>query len=312
MKNANIVTSILIVLGLLQFSGFGQASRSRNEADLERRMQDMGALEPYAARRSEKDRSDKDRRDIGALNPPELDKKTKERVREMRMFDTRDIERYKNFLVGKETGIFKLFPNLDCVSDNVVSVRPACAGFVPETSDFSFRSVAYTTVLYHDLGYLRNELVSDSFFSQGVIVSIGDVPIERASLDLPGAKFLVDLKPDASIGEAEQNHQKFSFGTKMDGFDYSNRVVPSENTTYLIRNIAYRLSNSLGPIKPNSPLIELKFKSLDLDSRADVVVAFRIIRKDQYDGLTIVWKQLSRTDAPKLKFGKTEPLVDFK
>ena len=68
------------------------SQNARNERDLERRMQDMRALDSYSRRQSEKDR-----REFNAFNPPELDKKTKERIRQMRMFDSRDVERYTAF-----------------------------------------------------------------------------------------------------------------------------------------------------------------------------------------------------------------------
>lgn len=307
MKSKLLLTGSILMIGLLPFPSLSQSTRSSNEIDLARRMQDMRALEQYAIRRSERDRIDR-----AALIAPELDDKTKQLIKEMRMFDKRDIERYRTFLAGEKTGIFKLFPNLDCVSKNLINLSDECKGFVPESSYFSFRSGVYTTAPYHDLGYSGDEIFCDSFFSQGAIVAIGDVPIERISLDLPAGDFLTGLKPDASVSEARQNHQRLALGTKMDGLVYSNSSPPVENTTYLLRNIAYKLANTLPNPTRDTTRVELNFKSLEFDDRADVMVAFRIIRKDAKGGLTIVWKELSRKEAPKLKFGKGDVMADFK
>lgn len=282
-------------------------SQSSVEKDLQRRMQDMRALDSYARRRSEKDR-----RDLESVAPPELDKKAKERVRQMRMLDARDVERYKAFLKDKKTGIFRIFPDFDCVSKTLVKLGGECSGFVPESSDFSFRSVAYTNRLYHDIGFNRTEIVSDSFFSQGILVSLGDVPIEKVDADLAEMKYLVAFKPDVLAAEARRTFQKIDGGFDSDGVHYSSRITPSENTTYLLRNIAYRSSISLPPLSEDSTFTEIKFKSLEVDQRDDIIVAFRIIRKSEDGGLTIVWKELMRKDAPKLKFGKGEAQYDFK
>ncbi len=285
----------------------GVAQSAAIEKDLQRRMQDMRALESYSRRRSEKDR-----REMEAMNPPGLDKNARERVRKMRMLDTRDVDRYKAFLTAAKTGIFKIFPNFDCVSKTVVNIGGECAGYVPETSDFSFRSVAYTNRLYHDIGFERTGIISDSFFSQGILISLGDVPIEKVALELAEMKYLLGFKPDALVANAKQTSHSLYTGVDSNGFHYSSSVTPSENTTYVLRNIAYRFSNSLAPLSPDSTLTEIKFKSLELDARDDVIVVFRIIRKDDDGGLTIVWKELGRKEGPKLKFGKGEAITDFK
>jgi hypothetical protein len=57
--------------------------------------------------------------------------------------------------------------------------------------------------------------------------------------------------------------------------------------------------------------VGLLFQDLDLEKRVDLIVGLRVIRLDDGNA-TIVWKELSRKDAPKLKFAKGEPLGDFK
>ncbi len=57
---------------------------------------------------------------------------------------------------------------------------------------------------------------------------------------------------------------------------------------------------------------ELRFHTLSLDKRADVIIVFRIVRKAEDGTLTIVWKELDRKEAPKIKFPKGEKFADFK
>jgi hypothetical protein len=57
---------------------------------------------------------------------------------------------------------------------------------------------------------------------------------------------------------------------------------------------------------------EMMFLSLAFDKRLDMIVVFRILGRDEFDGLTIVWKELKRKDAAKIKFGKREVLKDFR
>ena len=306
MKYALLGTMAVVFVSGMAISAFAQTAAI--ERDLVRRMQDMRALESYSRRRSEKDR-----REMESMNPPGLDKKAKERVRTMRMLDTRDFEQYKTLLASeKKAGIFRLFPDFDCVSRNLVNIGSECRDFVPESSDFSFRSVAYTSRFYHDLGFDRTELVSDSFFSQGILVPLGDVPIEKVDLELAELKYLTEIQPDVLIPNAKKTSRNIGRGVDAGGFHYSTSVIPYENTTYALRNIAYGISGSLPSLKPDSTMTEIKFKSLEMDSRDDVIVAFRIVRKDTDGGLTIVWKELSRREAPKLKFAKGEVLADFK
>lgn len=57
---------------------------------------------------------------------------------------------------------------------------------------------------------------------------------------------------------------------------------------------------------------EMMFLSLAVDKRLDVILVFRILNRDEYGGLTIVWKELSRSDAAKLRFGKNQSMRDFR
>ena len=223
-----------------------------------------------------------------------------------------DLERYRSFLNEPDTGIFKIFPNLGCVSKSVISLAPECSRFVPLSSSFTFRTKHYTDEIYHDIYYTGEKIVSDSFFSQGIFVTIGDEPIERVDLTHQALKYLVSFQPDTNVDSARDHAKALKSGVDANGYRYADHLEPRDNITYAMRMMAYRLGNSLKPVGDDTPMNEMMFHSLAFDKRVDIIVLFRILRRDENAGLTIVWKELSRADAVKLKFAKNEFLRDFR
>lgn len=274
------------------------------EADLSRRMNDMRALESSMKNMPE--------REFSSIIKPQLDQKTRERVRQSRKVNPEDTEKYKKLVAKDGTGIFRLFPNFDCDTQTLIRVDGECTGFVPESSDFSFRAKMYSDPKYHDIGFEHDQLVSDAFFSQGILVSLGDVPLDKVTLTDAGLSFLTHFQTAASPAEAKNVAAKLKEGVNAGEFTYSSHVKANDNTTYALRMIAYQFGNSLPPPSPRSTMLELKFLSLSYDERYDTVVAFRIVRREQDGSVTIIWKELGRRDAPKLKFAKGEEPYDFK
>ncbi|HEY2847336.1 MAG TPA: hypothetical protein VGI80_05910 [Pyrinomonadaceae bacterium] len=230
------------------------------------------------------------------------------RLKEIRKVDPSEVANYRAFLKSKGTGVFRLLPNFDCVSKELIKTDGECSGFVPDMSDFSFRIRDYSDREFHDIGYLRDEFVTDSFFSQGILVSLGNVPIEDAGVTNAGMKFLVDLLPDTMASAARRTAQRFKKGVVSDGFTYSDHVKVAENTTYALRFIGYKPADHS---PDGSTAFERKLSYLDYYKRLDTLVIFRVVRLDPTGPLTIVWKELSRKNAMRLKFNKDEKPYDF-
>ena len=126
---------VLIVVFVVLLTSFGvaqvtivssdtvRARERRNEADLERRMSDMRALDPTARRQR--------KRELPLTKAPELDRSAKERIMKLRRVDPADLETYSDFLKQEKTGIFKLFPDLDCLTPNLIRIDGGCTDFVP-------------------------------------------------------------------------------------------------------------------------------------------------------------------------------------
>jgi hypothetical protein len=278
---------------------------ARVEADIENRMARMRQLENRMIALSKLDA-------MTLRKTPTLDKGARDRIIALRRIASEDVAKHAAFLTEERTGMFKLFSDHDCVSETIVRIDGNCTDFVPESSSFSFRTGNYTDTYYHDIGYNNDEFYSDAFFSQGIFVSLGDVPIEKVDLEHEAVKVLAAQKPVTDPGEARASAIRYKTGFEQGGFLFAQHAKPAVNATYAVRTIAYRLQNSLPPITDGATMNELRFHSLGFDKRADQIVVFRVVRRAQSGTATIVWKELSRRDAPKIKFPKGAPLADFK
>ena len=243
---------------------------------------------------------------------PHLTEAERERIHTVRKIEPVYLDKYSLFLSQKNTGIFKLFPDIGCVSKIVVSISDACARFVPLSSSFTFRTNNYSDEVYHDIYFKDEQIISNSFFSQGVFVAVGDEPIENIDLSHAALKYLDSFQPAVDTPSAIEHAKAFNEGVEANGYRYVDHFSPKENQTYFMRMLAYRLGNTMRPITNDTPMSEMMFHSLALDKRVDIVVLFRILNRDENSGLTIVWKELSRAEAGKIKFAKNEPRKDFR
>ena len=220
-----------------------------------------------------------------------------------------DLAVYADFLEKKGTGMFRLFPYLNCTEKGLIRIDGECADYVFDSWTYSFRSKDYRESRFLDIKYEDGHLVTGSLLSLGILTPLGDVPVEKVTLTSDGMKFLADLKPETDYQETEKQFNSFAKGVEDGGFTYSSKTKIEEPMTYGLRVVAYRM-----PIKVqlflgddpafNNQNLKFSYPINEFDKRDDIIVAFRIIRKEKDGNVTIVWKELSRTDAPKLVFPK--------
>jgi hypothetical protein len=216
-----------------------------------------------------------------------------------------DLLRYSDFLKGRETGITRLEPYRGCGDlTKVVSASEDCIEFsMPgHGSDYSFRKRAYRLGRLADIRLDADAFSSPGVLQQAVFVGLGDVPIEKVGTNTPGMALITELRPAENIAAAFAISERFKHGSEKDGFYYATALRAVENMTYVLRSVAYRgrvLRSVAGAV----------YNELDLDERADVTVAFRIVRKHDSGGVTLVWRELSRRKAPELSSKGTVPSV---
>jgi hypothetical protein len=238
-----------------------------------------------------------------------------EQLKELLKPDEKDSAKYAAFLKQSKTGLFRLFRFQDCETKNLIRVDGECRDYIPNSGLYSFRAKNYSETAFFDLKWRDEILVSGSTLSLGILTSLGDVPVEQISLASDGMKFLADLKPATEQAECVKQMAQFVQGLESGGYAYASRIKIEENKTYGLRVVAYRMPNG----------VKLELVSEDVrrfpygdsyplntaDIRDDVVIAFRIVRRSA-DNVSILWKELRRTDAPKMVFPKDVKIVTVK
>ncbi len=93
-------------------------------------------------------------------------------------------------------------------------------------------------------------------------------------------------------------------GTESDGYIYSRSVEAKVGEVYLMRVIAYSVQKKvLDTVLNNAEdKTKLKFQMIDRDERKDVIIAFRIIKKEADGNLTIIWKEMEKKPSPEIIF----------
>ena len=109
----------------------------------------------------------------------------------------------------------------------------------------------------------------------GFIADLGDIPLSEINKTTKGVAYLSGYIPPTDEADArEENKKGWRPGFEVDGVTYLNRVPAAAGHTYVIR-------------------------SVNLD-RSDVLVAFRVYRKDADRSYIIFWKLLEQFEKPIL------------
>jgi hypothetical protein len=266
-------------------------------------MADMRALEGAMKKMAERDRR--------PPVDPALDKLLRERTAQARKIDPQDLAKYSEFLKTKGSGIFRIFPDLGCVTRTLIKIDGECENFVPDSSDFSFRSGLFVESHYHDIGFTPEGFYSNGFFSIGMLTDLGDIQIGSLTIESPELKFLKNIQTSTSAADTRDLAKQVDRGIDTGQSRLAMRIKVELDRTYAIRSIAYRFGGSVAPPSEKSTMLDLRFLSLANDERKDVVVIFRVVRQEPAGGLTILWRELQRKDSPKIKFAKGEDRYDI-
>lgn len=185
-----------------------------------------------------------------------------------------DIEPHQSLLNQPNTGLIRLLPRESNDSEvykveKKLDMRGGGAYF-----SFHFRA--------HPYGYgsdisLDRQLLSVGFAGAdyGLLTDIGNVDIENFDINDVRATFLLSYKPPTKEADARLEGRKLYPNFSVDGVAYTRSIRSDVNHTYLVRSIVY--------------------------DGYDVLVVFRIVKKDEDGSLIIAWKLLKEFPAPKLE-----------
>jgi hypothetical protein len=180
------------------------------------------------------------------------------------------------FLRDDKTGLIRLLPRevYDSESYRVDKKLKIPGG----GAYYSFANLTHAYGEGSDIE-LHNNKLSAVFggADYGMLTNISDAPLEQITFDNMRASQIAGYRPPRSQPEAQAEQQRLSSGEGMnfDGFLYQKALPVRENSTYLLRSIAYGTS--------------------------DVLVAFRVTRRDTDGSVIIAWKFLKRYPTPKFK-----------
>lgn len=213
---------------------------------------------------------------------------------------------FAEFLKQPKTGLIRLYSQSDCVDENGKSVVDAkndsciLRSELPASgASYSFRKKEHQQIELSDLQFKDGWLMSPGHVTQGIFTSLGNVDLATISLESVTAKFLTSFAPATTISKAEEQLKTLVQGISSDKQIYRALLPAKDNTTYLLRSIAYRgdFLREVSLTKGGGRVVS----QFPEDKRVDVVVAFRIVRRETDGSLVLLWKELQRQDSPFLK-----------
>ncbi len=175
-----------------------------------------------------------------------------------------DQARHAEFLSQPDTGIFRLMPRERFEGRIFIRGGGSYYSFARQTNEYGQGSDISLYQGKFDVGFAGYE--------HGLIAILGDIPLDSVTLTHPATKFLTDYVPASKEAAIRQQQQQTHSGYKAGDFTYTRYAVASPNTTYLLRSIGY--------------------------TGIDILVAFRVIRRDIDGSVVLLWKKLKVFPAP--------------
>jgi len=133
--------------------------------------------------------------------------------------------------------------------------------------------------LSHEYGWgsdlsLEKDYLSVGFAGAdyGMLTNLGSASLEDITSD--HSVFMANYRAASRENDARQEYRKFQLGETIDGALYRSRLPCEVGATYLLRSIYYDAS--------------------------DILVAFRVVRKDIDGSIIIAWKLLKNFGKPEL------------
>ena len=205
--------------------------------------------------------------------------------------------KYSELLRRDDSGIFKLVPDAGCSENTkVVNASENCLKYLfpGAASSFSFRTGNYRVRQLADITYGAGRLWVTGVLMHGIMVDLGDFPLEQVTVRSPAIAFINNFQPISDFPKAKAVDKLLTDGVQKDGFLYRRNLPLAPAHTFVIRAVAYQ-----GRVM--RAVSGADYNELDFDKRNDVTVAFRVEKIDDDGAATIVWTKLSSARSPKLK-----------
>ena len=178
-----------------------------------------------------------------------------------------DRNAFRYFLRDGNTGLLRLMPREIYDSEtyhtkSVIKIRGGGAYY-------SFADLTHAYGYGSDI-QLEYDTLSVGFAGAdyGILTNLGDVPLTDVTLEDPRTSVLANYKAFTTESKARAEYVRFREGVTIEGALYKSRLPLVVNATYLLRSIIF--------------------------GGSDVLVAFRVVRKDTDGSAIILWKRLKQ------------------
>jgi hypothetical protein len=179
---------------------------------------------------------------------------------------------YAEFLTQPDTGLIRLLPREIYDSYAHPEKRLGLRGGGSYYS-FTERNQEYSNGT--QIGLEQGSLsVCFAGANYGMVANLGDVSLAEVAFENSAVKFLVSYERAGNEPQARAEYQRFAAGTTVNGTLYKTRLPAIVNNSYVLRGISY--------------------------SNSDIVVAFRVVRKDTDGSLIVAWRLLKKYSKPEL------------
>lgn len=222
-----------------------------------------------------------------------------ERDKELISMNPDDRASFAAFLDKPETGFFRLHDSDNCDEKSlIINTKEPCPwNIVGKATAYSFRKGKYQRAYFSDIRLRDSVIQIVGVNVLGFLTTLGNVELDKLNLQSDGIRPMAQYQPTEDVSEASALFRAVAKGFSVDSFVYKIQLPIKENTTYALRCVAFdtRIYKTVNGFKINV---------LQGDKRGDVTVVFRVIRKYEDGSYGILWKELQRKDAPKLKSEK--------
>jgi hypothetical protein len=270
-----------------------EARRAAAEAEYKRQQEERRRMEE---RREQMERGVKaGAKPVAAAVPLRLESQLS--GREKRLLAPHPDERlkYEAFLRGPGTGLFRLI----ALSGPTVSAgAQASSPVIPIRGGGSFYSFSKrrheadewaqvrlregllqtgVTLQERVVPFGGGETTTIRFIPDGLTAfgALGALPLAEVGVQTPGVGFLDRLAPPTEHAELDGLARRLAAGVRDGEFFYAASLPVKTDVTFALRSVLYK--------------------------QADVLVAFRVVRRDEDGSLHVLWKQLKSYPAPSLK-----------
>jgi hypothetical protein len=183
---------------------------------------------------------------------------------------------HEEFLAQPNTGLIRLLPRevYDPFANKKAALTVRGGG-----AYYSFTRQSHEYGNSTDIGFEQGNLyVGFAGADYGMLTKLEGARLEDVSTGLPGVIFLAKYNAVTNEPDARIEQRRFGTGTTIDGYAYKERLPAEVGATYLLRSINF--------------------------GESDVLVAFRVVRKDTDGSLIIAWKLLEKYPVPKLALNR--------